>query len=113
VRENRRDLYIPSKMTSDNHDWRKAWFYLPNDDGRLSAYFGKVLTDKLDAWGYEVSPLERQAKLEVFTKALKSLVRRGLTAAAVVANFHRQRVLPLMERRLAIYQLTPQAASDG
>ena len=31
--------------------------------------------------------------------------------AAVVANFHRQRVLPLMERRLAIFQLTPQAAS--
>jgi hypothetical protein len=62
-----------------------------------------VLMDKLDAWRYRVSLPECQAKLGVFTKALQCLVRRGLTAAAVVANFHRQRVLPLMERRLAIY----------
>ena len=60
-----------------------------------------------------MSLVERQAKLEVFTEALKRLVRRGLTAAAVAANFHWQRVLSLMERRLAIYQLTPQAASEG
>jgi hypothetical protein len=26
VRENRRDLYIASKMTSNNRDWSKAWF---------------------------------------------------------------------------------------
>ena len=54
-----------------------------------------------------------QAKLKAFTEALKRLARRGLTAAAVIANFHRQRVLPLMERRLAIFQLTPEAASEG
>ena len=76
-------------------------------------FTGKVLMDKLDMWGYGVSPPERQAKLEVFTEALKRLADKGLTAATVIANFHRQRVLPLMERRLAIYQLTPKAVPEG
>jgi len=63
--------------------------------------------------GPGLTPPECQAKLEVFTEALKRLACRGLTAAAIIANFYRQRVLPLMERRLAIYQLTPKAASEG
>ena len=45
--------------------------------------------------------------------ALQHLTRRGLTVPAVIANFHRQRVLPLMERRLAIYQLIPKAIPEG
>ena len=46
-------------------------------------------------------------------KVLQCLAGKGLTAAAVVASFHRQRVLPLMERKLAIYQLMSQAVSEG
>ena len=46
---------------------------------------------------------ERQARLRVFIDALQYLAKKGLTAAAVLANFHRQRVLPLTERRLAIF----------
>ena len=38
--------------------------------------------------GYGVSPPKRQAKLRVFTEALKHLVRWGLTAAAIITNFH-------------------------
>jgi len=49
----------------------------------------------------------------VYTDALRCFVEKGLTVAAVVANFHRQRVLPLMERRLPIYKLTPGASSKG
>ena len=41
------------------------------------------------------------------------MVKKGLTAAAVIANFHRQRVIPLMERRLPIFDLTPEAAAEG
>jgi len=36
-----------------------------------------------------------------------------LTAAAVIANFHRQRVIPLMERRLPIFGLTPGPPASG
>jgi len=36
-----------------------------------------------------------------------------LTAAAVIANFHRQRVIPLTERNLPIFDLTPEAPSAG
>ena len=60
-----------------------------------------------------MSPPERQAKLGVFINALQHLACQGLTAAAVIANFHRQRVLTLMERRLAIYQLIPKAVPEG
>jgi len=41
------------------------------------------------------------------------LAEKGLIAVAVVANFHRQRVLPLMERRLPLNKLTPEAPSEG
>ena len=54
-----------------------------------------------------MSPPAQQDKLEVLTDALAHLVRKGLTAAAVIANFHRQRVIPLVERALPIFQLTP------
>ena len=56
---------------------------------------------------------KRQARLEVFIDALQYLAKKGLTAAAVLANFHRQRVLPLTERRLAIFELTPEAPAEG
>ena len=49
----------------------------------------------------------------MLTKALQRLVRKELTAAAVIANFHRQRVIPLVERRLPIFELTPEAAVEG
>jgi hypothetical protein len=113
VRESREDLYIPCTMTTNNRDWDKAWFYLRNDDGRLPAYTGKILTERPESWGYRVSPPERQTKLKVYSDALCGLAGKGLTAAAVVANFHRQRVLPFMERKLPLYKLTTEAPCEG
>jgi len=48
-----------------------------------------------------------QARLEVLTEALVHLARKGFTAVAVIANFHPQRVIPLTERSLPIFGLTP------
>ena len=53
-----------------------------------------------------MSPQAQQDKLEGLTDALARLAKKGLTAAAVIANFHRQRVIPLVERALPIFQLT-------
>ena len=58
-------------------------------------------------------PPPHQARLEVLTNALQHLARKGLTAAAVIANFHRQRVIPLTERNLPIFDLTPEAPYAG
>ena len=55
----------------------------------------------------------QQAKLKVLTDALERLDRRGLTAAAFIANFHRQRVIPLMERVLPIFKLNPGTRASG
>ena len=41
------------------------------------------------------------------------LARTGLTAASVIANFHRQRVIPLTERSLLIFDLTPRVSASG
>ena len=49
----------------------------------------------------------------MLTNALRHLARRGLTAVAVIANFHRQRVIPLTERSLPIFDLTPEAPGLG
>ena len=56
---------------------------------------------------------ERQSRLKVFVDALQHLVKKRLTAAAVIANFHQQMVIPLMERRLPIFDMTPKAAAEG
>ena len=61
-------------------------------------------------WG--VTP-ERQAKLKVHTDALRHLAGKVLTAAAVIANFHRRRVLPLMERKLPLFRITGDAPYEG
>jgi hypothetical protein len=53
-----------------------------------------------------------QARLEVLTNALRYLAKE-LTAAAVIANFHRQRVIPLVERSLPIFELTSEALAEG
>ena len=60
-----------------------------------------------------MSPPAQQDKLEVLTDALAHLARKGLTAAAVIANFHRQRAIPLVERALPIFQLTPGSQAEG
>ena len=49
----------------------------------------------------------------MLTDALRHLARRGLTAAAIIANFHRQRVIPLTERSLPIFDLIPEAPGSG
>ena len=49
----------------------------------------------------------------MLTEALVHLARKGLTAAAVIANFHRQRVIPLTERSLPIFGLTPGVPASG
>jgi hypothetical protein len=40
---------------------------------------------------------------------LKSLADAGLGAASVLANLHHQRIVPLMERRIRIYEMTEEA----
>ena len=60
-----------------------------------------------------MSPPKQQARHEVLTNALWHLTKKELTAAAVIANFHWQRVIPLVKRSLPIFELTPEAPAEG
>ena len=60
-----------------------------------------------------VAVCEGYLGIEVHWDLRACLVRKGLTAAAVIANFHRQRVIPLVERALPIYELTPGSKVEG
>jgi hypothetical protein len=42
-------------------------------------------------------------------QALKTLVDSGLGAASVLANLHHRRIIPLMERRLRIFEMHEEA----
>ena len=44
---------------------------------------------------------------------MEELRERGLTAAGVVAAIHRRRVLPLTERRLPLWEMTPGVDLEG
>jgi hypothetical protein len=46
-------------------------------------------------------------------KALEELRGKGLTAAGVVAAIHCRRVLPLTERRLPLWEMTPEVELEG
>jgi hypothetical protein len=59
VRETRRELYIPCKMTSNNAEWERGWFYLCNDEPGLQPWTGKVVREKADSWWHGVSPSSR------------------------------------------------------
>jgi hypothetical protein len=71
-----------------------------------------VVTVAADAWRYG-TPHDRQKNLEPLLKALEALWKGGLTAAGVIAAIHRWRVLPLAERRLPLWEMTPEADLEG
>ena len=67
------------------------------------------MTECPNEWKYGVSGPEQREKLTPLTDALHSLAEAGLTAAVVIANFHRRWVVPLMERALPIFKIMESA----
>ena len=65
-----------------------------------------------EMWRYGVAR-DDQPKLWPLLEALQRLRGRALTAAMVVAAFHRRRVLPLMARRQRLFEMTPDKPIDG
>ncbi len=63
-------------------------------------------------WRYGATR-EKQKNLQPLLEALEELRDGGLTAAGVVAAIHRRRVLPLTERRLPLWEMTPGVDLEG
>jgi hypothetical protein len=105
LRETRRELYIPYTMTSNNAEWERGWFYLRNDKPGLPSYTSKVLKEKADSWWHDVSPSARLDRLESALLTLKNLADAGLGASSALTNLHHQRIIPLQERRLRIFEM--------
>ena len=89
-----------------------SWFYLRNDDGGLPLYTERIVESCLERWKYGV-PREDQPKLQPLLEGLERLRGRCLTAAVVVAAFHRRRVLPLMARRRRQFDMRPNELIEG
>jgi hypothetical protein len=68
-----------------------------------------VLKEKPDSWHHGVSPSSHQARLDSLLTALKNLADAGLGAASVLANLHHRRIVPLMEKRLHIFEMHEEA----
>jgi hypothetical protein len=68
-----------------------------------------VLKEKADSWNHGVSPPSHQARLDSLLAALKDLADRGLTAVCVLTNLHHRQIVPLMERRLRIFEMDEDA----
>ena len=112
LRQSRALQYIPAILASSNKGWQRRWFYLQNDGELLPPFSQRVVTAATDAWRHG-TPHERQKNLEPLLQALKELREGGLTAAGVIAAIHRRRVLPLAERRLPLWEMTPEADWEG
>jgi hypothetical protein len=50
LRSDRAQLYNPATLTSSNKGWQGRWFYLCNDDKRLSEYTQRVVFAVVDYW---------------------------------------------------------------
>jgi hypothetical protein len=68
-----------------------------------------MLRERAASWYHGVSPPSHQVWLDSLVAALKKLADRGLTAACVLANLHHRRIVPLMERRLRIFEMSEDA----
>jgi hypothetical protein len=112
LRQARSQQYIPAILVSSNKGWQRRWFYLRNDDGRLSSFSQRVVTAPGSNWRYG-AVRERQEKLQPLLKALQELRDGGLTVAGVVAAIHRRRVLPLAEQRLPLLEMMPGVDVEG
>jgi hypothetical protein len=112
LRQARTLQYIPAILASSNKGWQRRWFYLRNDDRRLPSFSQRVVTAAAENWRYR-TPHDRQKNLQPLLKALEELREKGLTAAGVVAAIHRRRVLPLTERRLPLWEMTPGVDLEG
>jgi hypothetical protein len=95
-------------MTTNNAGWERGWFYLRNAEPGLPPYTGLVLRERPDSWSHGVSPASHRRRLDSLLATLRNLAGRGLTAATVLAFLH-QRVVPLMERPLRIFEMTETA----
>jgi hypothetical protein len=85
---------------------------LRNDGDQLPRFSGRVLMLREENWTYGVDE-DDKPKLQPLLDALRRLHQRGLTAGMVAAAFHRRRVLPLMQRRLRLDEMTPEASLEG
>jgi hypothetical protein len=108
LRSSHREEYIPCTMTSNNADWERGWFYLRNSDPSLPLH-RQGAEEKAISWHHGVSPPSHQARLDSFVAALKHVADRGLAAGCVLANLHHRRIVPLMERRLRIFEMDEDA----
>jgi hypothetical protein len=61
-------------------------------------------------WGL---PQDLQTHLKSLLDALRWLQDHGLTAAEVIATFHRRRLLPLTGRQLRLDDMTPEASVES
>jgi hypothetical protein len=68
-----------------------------------------VLRERAISWHHGVSPPSHQAWLDSLLAVLKHLADRGLTAGCVLANLYHRRIVPLMERRLGIFEMDEDA----
>jgi hypothetical protein len=112
LRQGQAPQYIPAILASSNKGWQRRWFYLRNDGGRLPSFSQRVVTAAADNWHYG-TPRDRQKNLQPLLKALEELRKGGLTAAGVVVTIHRRRVLPLTERWLPLWEMTPGVDLEG
>jgi hypothetical protein len=112
LRQARTQQYIPAILVSSNKGWQRRWFYLRNDDGRLSSFSQRVVTAAGSNWRYGVAH-EKHENLQPLLEALQELRDGGLTATGVVAAIHRRRVLPLTERRLPLSEMMPGVDLEG
>jgi hypothetical protein len=109
VRETRREAYISCTTTSNNAEWERGWFYLRSDEPGLPPWTGKIVKEKADSLWHGLSPPSRQVRLASVLKVLKVLADNRLSAASVLANLHHRRFVPLMERRLRIFEMHEEA----
>jgi hypothetical protein len=86
LRSDRAHLYISATLTSSNKGWQIRWFYLRNDDERLTAFTHRIVLGAEEPWRWGL-PRELQTNLRPLLDTLRKLRDRGLTTTGVIVAF--------------------------
>ena len=105
--------FIELPKPTNNGPWRSAWFYLKDDPDRpLPVYRGATFDGSSPLWT-EKPRVEFKAHILEVEARIARLRAAGVTASVVTAWWVERGIPPLMERRLRLWEITPESDKRG
>ena len=114
MRRFRAQEYMEVNLTDSNKGWQSLWFYLKNsEEAPLPAFTGRIIEEPVPPSWFFGPTKQEKPRLDPALDALALLRGNGLSPIDVLGAYHSRRLCPLMERRLRMWEMKPDADYTG